>query len=56
MIFFKDVLFNFDGIEFNKAAFDSIFAEFDKDNSGTIDKKEMIMFIKKLSSSIEEFK
>ena len=29
-------------------AFDEVFATFDKDNSGTVEKNEMVVFIKQL--------
>jgi len=36
-----------DGNEFTEADFEECFKEFDKDGSGSIDKDEMVFFIKK---------
>ena len=36
------------GDEFSDEAFDEVFKTFDKDNSGTIEKPEMVIFIKQL--------
>jgi len=36
------------GDEFSDEAFDEVFSTFDKDNSGTVEKAEMIVFIKQL--------
>ena len=36
------------GDEFSDEAFDEVFATFDKDGSGTIEKQEMVVFIKQL--------
>ena len=36
------------GDEFSQEAFDEVFGTFDKDNSGTIEKDEMVVFIKQL--------
>merc|ERR1712032_156025 len=36
------------GDEFSDEAFDEVFATFDKDNSGTVEKNEMVVFIKQL--------
>lgn len=36
-----------DGNEFTEADFEACFKEFDKDGSGSIDKDEMVLFIKK---------
>ncbi len=36
------------GDEFSQEAFDEVFQTFDKDNSGTIEKDEMVIFIKQL--------
>ena len=36
------------GDEFSQEAFDEVFSTFDKDNSGTIEKAEMVVFIKQL--------
>ena len=38
-----------DGGEFSEEDFDACFKEFDKDNSGTIEKDEMAIFIKKVA-------
>ena len=35
--------------EFSEADFEACFAEFDKDGSGTIEKDEMALFIKKVA-------
>ena len=48
MFFVKDMLFA-DQIEFSKEAFDEVFAQFDDDGSGSLDKGEMVGFIKALS-------
>ena len=36
------------GDEFSQEAFDEVFGTFDKDGSGTIEKEEMVVFIKQL--------
>ena len=36
------------GDEFSSEAFDEVFATFDKDGSGTVEKNEMVVFIKQL--------
>ena len=38
-----------DGAGFNDEDFDQCFREFDKDNSGTIEKGEMVQFIKQVA-------
>ena len=38
-----------DSGEFSEADFDACFKEFDKDGSGTIEKDEMAVFIKKVA-------
>lgn len=38
-----------DGAGFNDEDFDQCFREFDKDNSGTIEKAEMVQFIKQVA-------
>ena len=37
------------GEEFSDEAFDEVFTTFDKDNSGTVEKNEMVVFIKQLN-------
>ena len=47
--FVQDTLGNLgSGDEFSDEAFDEVFATFDKDNSGTVEKNEMVVFIKQL--------
>ena len=47
--FVKDTLGNLSGgDEFSDEAFDEVFATFDKDGSGTVEKAEMVIFIKQL--------
>mgnify|MGYP001001311629 CR=1 FL=1 len=47
--FVKDTLGNLSGgDEFSDEAFDEVFATFDKDGSGTVEKAEMVVFIKQL--------
>mgnify|MGYP002176595359 CR=1 FL=1 len=47
--FVQDTLGNLgSGDEFSQEAFDEVFSTFDKDGSGTVDKKEMVTFIKQL--------
>ena len=36
------------GDEFSDEAFDEVFATFDKDGSGTVEKSEMVVFVKQL--------
>ena len=36
------------GDEFSDEAFDEVFSTFDKDGSGTVEKPEMVVFIKQL--------
>lgn len=38
-----------DGADFSDPDFDQCFAEFDKDSSGTIEKNEMVAFIKQVA-------
>ena len=38
-----------DGAGFSDGDFDQCFAEFDKDGSGTIEKREMVDFIKQVA-------
>jgi Ca2+-binding EF-hand superfamily protein len=45
--FVQDTLGNLGGKdEFSEDAFDEVFQTFDEDNSGTIEKSEMLMFIR----------
>ena len=47
--FVQDTLGNLgSGDEFSQEAFDEVFSTFDKDNSGTVEKSEMVVFIKQL--------
>ena len=47
--FVQDTLGNLgSGDEFSQEAFDEVFATFDKDGSGTVEKPEMVVFIKQL--------
>ena len=39
-----------DGDGFNDGDFEECFSEFDKDGSGTIEKEEMVEFIKKVAN------
>jgi Ca2+-binding EF-hand superfamily protein len=45
---FKILLETSDRDEFSQEAFDEVFATFDKDGSGTVEKPEMVVFIKQL--------
>ena len=48
--FVRDTLSDMaDGAGFNDDDFDQCFREFDKDNSGTIEKQEMVQFIKQVA-------
>ena len=38
-----------DSVEFSEEDFEACFSEFDKDGSGTIEKDEMAIFIKKVA-------
>ena len=54
MKFVKDTLGNLGGgEEFSDEAFDAVFHSFDKDNSGTVEKSEMAIFIQQLLGKVE---